>query len=226
MFGYYGSKSKIAKLYPYPQFETLIEPFAGSARYALHGENWKRKVKLFDLDNRICMVWDYLIRVSEYEILALPDIPNGAHLDTFKLTQEQKLLIGCCIQSASGFRKTASKVGNFNTWNRDKNRIAKTLHKVRHWTIENKGFSDIDNEIATWFIDPPYEKKGIYYKCSSKKINFQDLANWTKSRTGQVIACENLGATWLPFKPLCTITGAAHRKNVEAIWTNTPEGQS
>ncbi len=35
MFSYYGSKSKIVKHYPPPEYDTIIEPFAGSARYAL-----------------------------------------------------------------------------------------------------------------------------------------------------------------------------------------------
>ena len=30
MFSYYGSKSKIAHLYPAPQYDRIIEPFAGS----------------------------------------------------------------------------------------------------------------------------------------------------------------------------------------------------
>lgn len=34
IFGYYGSKSKIAQHYPSPWFDTIIEPFAGSAAYS------------------------------------------------------------------------------------------------------------------------------------------------------------------------------------------------
>jgi len=46
MFNYYGSKSKIIHLYPKPIFNKIIEPFAGSARYAL--KYFDREVLLVD----------------------------------------------------------------------------------------------------------------------------------------------------------------------------------
>ena len=35
MWGYYGSKSKIASMYPKPMYDKIIEPFAGTAQYSL-----------------------------------------------------------------------------------------------------------------------------------------------------------------------------------------------
>jgi len=35
MWGYYGSKSKIIDFYPEPKEDKIIEPFAGTAQYAL-----------------------------------------------------------------------------------------------------------------------------------------------------------------------------------------------
>ena len=35
MFSYYGSKNKIAKLYPLPKYDLIIEPFAGAAWYSV-----------------------------------------------------------------------------------------------------------------------------------------------------------------------------------------------
>lgn len=35
MWSYYGSKSKVIRHYPAPQFGKVIEPFAGTAQYAL-----------------------------------------------------------------------------------------------------------------------------------------------------------------------------------------------
>ena len=36
MFYYYGRKQKIFGKYPKPQFDTIIEPFAGSAAYSMN----------------------------------------------------------------------------------------------------------------------------------------------------------------------------------------------
>ena len=44
MFYYYGRKKQIAKCYPKPNFNTIIEPFAGSAAYSLHNDNWKKNM--------------------------------------------------------------------------------------------------------------------------------------------------------------------------------------
>ena len=45
MFHYLGRKSdRFAKIYPEPKYNTIIEPFAGSAGYALH--HYSKKVIL------------------------------------------------------------------------------------------------------------------------------------------------------------------------------------
>jgi hypothetical protein len=49
------------------------------------------------------------------------------------------------------------------------------------------------------------------------------LGDWCKTRPGQVIVCENDGATWLPFRHFRDIqssTSAGHGKKIskEAIW--------
>ena len=46
MFSYYGSKSKLVKHYPPPTCNKIIEPLAGSARYAL--EYFEKDVLLVD----------------------------------------------------------------------------------------------------------------------------------------------------------------------------------
>jgi hypothetical protein len=44
------------------------------------------------------------------------------------------------------------------------------------------------------------------------------LAEWCKSREGQVIICENSKATWMDFQPLRELSGQRH-KTLEVIWT-------
>ena len=73
MFSYYGSKSKIINKYPSPKFDKIIEPFAGSARYALKW--WDRDVLLVDLYLVIIEIWHYLQAASKQDIMGLPE-PN------------------------------------------------------------------------------------------------------------------------------------------------------
>lgn len=217
MFSYYGSKSKIVKRYPSPTYDTIIEPFAGSARYSLHGDNWKKNVRLYDTYEVVVELWKYLIRVDEKEILALPDAPKGTDIRALGLTEEQRYLMGFCINRGSVTPKNIAS--GFNSWSKDKLRIAGTLHKIRHWKVEKKDYREIENPIATWFIDPPYRKMGVFYPESSSAIDFDVLSHWCRTRNGQIIVCENIDATWMPFIPLTDFSGA-YRKNIEAIWTN------
>lgn len=100
-------------------------------------------------------------------------------------------------------------------------RVAANVHKVRHWQIKEGSFDEINNEEASWFIDPPYQFGGQSYIHSNKSIDFNLLADWCKSRSGQVIVCENMKADWMPFVPLTTqrVRTGMHP---EAIWSNYP----
>ena len=52
---------------------------------------------------------------------------------------------------------------------------------------------------------------------NNKNIDYNDLAEWCKSRNGQIIVCENTKADWLDFKPLAELKGQLHT-TMEAIW--------
>ena len=217
MWSYYGTKKRIAKCYPLPEYDTIIEPFAGAAQYSLYGDNWKKNVILLDKYDVVCRVWDYLINTASKErILSLPDMNRGDKVDDLEgLCQEEKWLIGFCINAASAIpKKTAAK---FNCWNRQKLWIADNLYKVKLWKIIHGEYTDLENKEATWFIDPPYQYGGIYYRYNNKKIDYKALAEWCKERKGQVIVCENTKADWLDFKPLVEMNGQLH-KTMEAIW--------
>jgi site-specific DNA-adenine methylase len=69
MWGYYGSKSKIVKHYPAPKYGTIIEPFAGTAQYALM--YWDRDVILIDKYEVICNLWKWLQTCSKADILSI-----------------------------------------------------------------------------------------------------------------------------------------------------------
>lgn len=220
MFSYYGSKSKIVDLYPRPKYGKIIEPFAGSARYSL--KYFDREILLVDKYPVIVDLWNYLKQASENDILSLPDVNAGDDIREMNLDPGARLLIGFCINGGSTEPKSIGTDNinrNFNSWNRDKKRIAKELYKIRHWEIRLGSYEDLENELATWFIDPPYQVGGELYKVSG--IDYSHLAKWSRSRLGHVIVCENTAADWLPFYPMRELHGQA-RKTVEAIWSNMP----
>ena len=221
-FSYYGSKWIIAGLYPSPQHKTIIEPFAGSAQYSLMYYN--KDVVLYDLDENICMVWDYLINASEKEIMGL-DTDFDCIDDLNGYTQEQKTLLGfwCAKGAAYPQRRKSSFASHSNTCDY-KLRAAKQVQYIRHWKIHKACYSEIQNQGVTWFIDPPYIDKGYHYRKS--KIDYNQLSQWCRSRIGSIIVCENYGADWLPFEKLCTSRSQKKgRVSQEMIYTNISNNQ-
>ena len=226
MFSYYGSKSKIAHLYPPPTHDVIVEPFAGSARYSLL--HWERDVLLLDANPIVVAVWEYLMSASEQDILSLPDVPSKVHLDEYKsLSDAERWLIG--FHLCRGKAKPRKVGHGQNSWSRDKKRIASDLHKIRHWSVRQGRYYHALNNEATWFIDPPYintqRRKGNSDKYPyGSDIDYDSLAVWSQHRWGQVIVCEGDGADWLPFKLLKTVsvnTNANTVKKVrEMIWVS------
>jgi len=224
MFYYYGRRKQIAHLYPEPRYSTIIEPFAGSAAYSLHNRNFENKVILYDIDEWVTAIWTYLLQATENDILSLPDVEVGQDIRTFKsLTEAELLLIGFHINPASMQR--SFKVMQASRWSAGKKYISKMVNKVKHWEFHQKDFRTIENSSATWFIDPPFQVGGECYRKPS--LDYLELAQWCKSRCGQVIVCEAEPATWLPFKWLGVavnnggLNGAKKRSNL--IWTNTQD---
>ena len=218
MWTYYGTKKKIAKHYPTPLYDKIIEPFAGAEQYSLYGDKWKKDVLVVDKYDVITDLWKYLINATPQDIMSLPDMNEGENVDTHtQLCKEEKYLIGFCINSGSAQPKKTVK--KFNCWNRSKISIAENLYKIKHWKVQLGTYADIPNEVATWYIDPPYSglHGGIYYRHSSKKIDYEHLGIWSKERHGQVIICGNIDETWVGFKPLVELKGQLH-KRMEGIY--------
>ncbi len=217
MWSYYGSKSKIIDFYPSPKFDKIIEPFAGSARYAL--KYFDRDVLLVDKYPVIVALWKWLQKCSPKDITSLPDVSKGDDIRTMGLTYEESLLMGFFINRGSVTPKNI--VAGFQNWNVNKHKTASQLYKIKHWNIQLGSYEDIENKEATWYIDPPYQWGGEHYKESNKNIDFASLAGWCKSRQGQAIVCENTKANWMDFYPTREMKGIVH-KTVEAIWSNYP----
>lgn len=222
-FPFYGSKWNTARYYPPPRGR-VVEPFAGSAGYALFYD--AARVDLFDADPIIAGVWAYLLRVSAAEILSLPELPvAGDTVDNYpSLPQEAKWLIGFWLNRGSAQpKKTRTSYSartdraQLNWGRRAKERIAAQLGGLGGWSISHSQYSSAQNTShdATWFIDPPYGEKGKFYRVPF--TSFVALGEWCSTRQGQVIVCENVGASWLPFEPLGSFKSSKGR-SIEAIF--------
>lgn len=226
-FSYFGSKFRLAKYYPAPICDEIIEPFAGSAGYALKYP--EKTVTLYEIYEPIVELWDYLIHVSEAEILSLPtgEFNKENPIDAVVKCSAAKTLMGFWLTesqtSASRYPLSKSRGGNWT--DKKKASIANQLKYIRHWKIEKLSFDQIPNRRATWYVDPPYEKAGKRYR--HNKIDYKVLGEWCQSREGQTIVCEQEPAQWLAFTHLettRTIRNASNKHYKELIWHNVTKG--
>ncbi len=227
-FSFYGGKWRDAvKNYPSPAYETIVEPFAGSAGYSVR--YYDRRVILGEKDPVIFAVWDYLLHASADEIRAIPDLAEGQSTTDLDVPQEARWLVGLWLNRAaarprtgpSAWMRDGIRPGSF--WGeRVRNTVASQVDRIRHWEIHNCSYEDLPvTGEATWFIDPPYQNQGRHYHHGADGIDFDELGSWARSRPGQVIVCEQEGANWLPFQSLAmTKTTRADMRSHEVIWTS------
>lgn len=214
MFYYYGRKKQISKYYPTPNYDTIIEPFAGAAAYSGYKENWKKNVILIEKDLKVFKIWDWLINeATEQGILNLPELKVGERSSEFLH------IIHAVTKMAFHFKTIKVTAVLERNWEISKRIMSQNLHKVKHWKIINDDYSNAPNIEATWFIDPPYKgDAGLGYKHSSKLIDYKELAEWALERKGEIIFCEGKEGDYLPFKPLVDLKGVAGKVNKEVIY--------
>lgn len=231
-FSYYGSKFRLAREYPRPRFDLIVEPFAGSAAYSLCYAD--RQVVLCERDDEIAALWAYLIRVREREILALPDVVQCV---SALRVPEARTLVGFWLgrgrsrplREPSSWMRTDGAARPAGFWGpHAKERIARQLRHIRHWRILFADYTQAQRLApATYFIDPPYQgKAGRRYRWGSTQLDYERLARWAGERSGQVIVCEHASAQWLPFRPLVRAQGMRGIRT-EGIWLSeaTPPAQ-
>lgn len=223
-FSFYGGKWRIALEYPQPDFKTVIEPFAGSAGYSTRYS--EKEVILVERDPVIASVWRYLIQARPGDIRSLP--AKVMHIDEHDLSAPERALIGFWLnKGASSPRKTLSKWGRIESgkthfWGKEvRERIASQVDAIKHWRLIEGDYSKAPDIEATWFIDPPYVDKGRYYRFH--ELDYDALSDWCHVRDGQVMVCENVGASWLPFKPFISAKALegknGGKRSYEALWT-------
>jgi site-specific DNA-adenine methylase len=229
-FTYFGGKWRAAPHYPAPAHARIVEPFAGAAGYSLRYPD--REVTLLDADTRVATVWRYLIDTPADEIAGLP-LYDGTWETTDDLTHlpdGARWLIGFHLNHGaaspcrrpSAWMRAGTHASSF--WGPEiRERVAGQVERIRHWRVAEADYASAPDVEATWFVDPPYQIAGRHYRHHT--LDYAALARWCQARYGQVIVCENVGATWLPFEPFRTIKGNAGtgrtQESHEAIWTAT-----
>jgi site-specific DNA-adenine methylase len=214
VFYYYGRKKQIAKHYPEPTHDTIVEPFAGAASYSLHGTNWRRNVILVEKDPRVAKVWRWLIEEAKpAQILSLPELRTG------EKSSEFLHIIHAATKMAFKYKTIKVTPVLERNWEISKRVMAASVHKVKHWTLLIGDYTAAPDIDATWFIDPPYKAAaGQGYAHGSNDLDYDKLAAWCLSRRGQLICCEGESGDYLPFRRLLTLPGVAGKLSEERMF--------
>lgn len=212
-FYYYGRKARLAPKFPEPYFDTIVEPFCGSAAYSLHGDRWKNAVVLNDLDPYVVAAWRWLIHdATEADIDALPTMRRGDRLSAHtQLSEGERAFLMFIINPSAAQVSDVTSRNGADRFDVAIRRAKSDLHKVKHWEITSQEYHTIEDRVATWFIDPPYQTTGHEYMTNT--VDFDQLREWCLSRTGQRIICENADADWIDgFIPLASLVSGGHNK--------------
>jgi 16S rRNA G966 N2-methylase RsmD len=209
MFYYFGSKARIAQHYAPPRHRVIVEPFAGSAGYACRYPT--HDVVLIEADPRVVALWRKLMAMSPAQALAIPAPVVG--------TRSSDLLV--MLRAASEHSLTGAYITvtdrMVSRWANLTRRLADMIPKIQHWRLIEGDYHTAPAIEATWFVDPPYVNLKRGY--AERNIDYVELASWCRARRGQVIVCEQAGATWLPFEPLRTIRTTNGSQKLEVVWT-------
>lgn len=213
MFYYYGRKKKLVKMYPTPEHDTIIEPFAGAASYACAwGKN--RRVVLVEKHPKVAALWNWLIHEATPEgVIEMPDLEVGQRTSDFLH------ILHAATKRAFEYRTIKVTPVLATNWNCNKRQMAKLLPLIRHWEVICGDYTEAPDVTATWYIDPPYRgDAGSGYECGSDAIDYDALAEWVRSRKGQVIVCGHADDNWLPFRPLVMQSTINGKRNHEGVF--------
>lgn len=222
-FSYYGAKYFASKYLGKPRRNVIVEPFAGSACYSLR---WGcPNVRLYDVSDDICDLWDFLINCSERDVLSIPE--KFDHMDeVFSLPRGPQLLVRHWI--GKGRAEPSNAISpwymkhrledNCRVWGPPiRARVANQKPGISRWTIDKCSWESIPIIDAHYHVDPPYSgQPGRRYPHDA--VDFAALSEWCRSLPGAVDVCENQGADWLPFEPLCDVRSMKGGTSKEVVW--------
>ena len=214
MFYYYGRKKQIVKHYPHPNYDVIIEPFAGAAAYSFHYNFEVKRIILVEKDKKVADIWKWLIHdATTDDIKSLPILKVG------EKSAEFLHIVHAATKMAFAFKRIKVTPVLARNWEISRRIFAEHINKIKHWEIICGDYTNAPDIEATWFIDPPYRgESGMGYRHSSAMIDYHTLAAWALSRKGEIICCEGEGADYLPFVPLVELKGVAGKVSKEMIF--------
>lgn len=217
----------MAPLYDEPRHPLVIEPFAGAAAYSMFHLAAIEHVWLIEKDERVAALWERLLAMEPEDVLKIRVPRSGDDISDF-------LLMTAAASNGVAQSRRMTVTDRMPKCIRAMlARIAEILPEAkRKVTVVCGDYRDAPDVEATWFIDPPYQvtvppggtsrPQGMGYArgCRSLDLDYDALGDWCRSRQGQVLVCEQAGATWLPFRPVGLSFDSANRPLREVAWTN------
>ena len=220
MFPYFGGKRRLAQTYPAPLYDTIVEPFAGGAGYAMHWMKARPDLRLIvvELNPLVAELWRWLLQPGAAErVAALPDVKAGQRTSNplVALTNSSTSPINSIINSGD----CAITKWHEENWPRHRAEIAQRCRDLRGRVQVIQGqYTDAPDLQATWFVDPPYQYQGWVYKESANNIDYSQLGEWCLNRSGQTIVTEAEPANWLPFEKHRRSRDTKGQLKTELVW--------
>lgn len=210
MFNYFGSKYKLAPTYQAPKHDIIVEPFAGSAQYAVFWllERPSMRALLYDCDPLVVEAWELLLAATPDEIAGWSVTvgePVANYLELANFGPPRKTINERC--------KYHFDIGKYR-WARTRAALGDRV------SVVCGDYRDVPDVSATWFVDPPYMDAGKWY-ASGNDLDYVALGEWCRSRRGQTIVTEAGSADWLPFLCHKSHMGAAGVRS-ELVWESDP----
>lgn len=228
MFDYYGGKASLARFYQCPRHALIVEPFAGSAMYSMYHLSRNRNLSalLVEKNPSVCKAWEWLRTQTAEGLLKMPIVKAGEKTSDFFIMNSAASTASLnCKQMTVTERM---EIRQPSMWRK----MARLLWVLPRVEVRCCSYEEIEDLEATWFIDPPYQQNGEallgngYAKgCRARDLDFCKLSDWCRTRRGQVIVAEKMGADWMPFRPLRRVTDSQDKHYTEVVWTSEPDEQ-